>query len=93
MAGGGPIGARLIFVNVRLPIGAYDLRVAPKIPLHPGHPERICWGCAQFCPADAMRCGNGTDRAQHPVELWGPDWMNFGLDAQDPPPQPGDARS
>ncbi len=59
-----------------------------KIPLHPGHPERICWGCELHCAADDMRCGNGTDRTQHPIELWGEDWMEFGLDAEcetDPP--------
>ena len=53
-----------------------------NIPLRPGHPERICWGCEHFCPADAMRCGNGTERAQHPVELFGEDWVSFGLDAE-----------
>ena len=53
-----------------------------KFPVRPGHPERICWGCEHFCPAEAMRCGNGTDRAQHPVELFGEDWMSFGLDAE-----------
>ena len=31
-----------------------------------------------------MRCGNGTDRTQHPAELWGPDWKSFGLDAVEP---------
>ena len=55
--------------------------VARNIPAHPGHPERICWGCEHYCPADAMRCGNGTERAQHPVELWGEDWLEYGLDA------------
>lgn len=56
--------------------------VARKFPIRPGHPERICWGCGHFCPADAMRCGNGTERAQHPLELFGEDWPSFGLDAQ-----------
>ena len=51
-----------------------------RFPVRPGHPERICWGCERFCPADDMRCGNGTERAQHPIELWGEDWMSFGLD-------------
>ena len=60
------------------------MRMATKFPVNPGHPERICWGCEMFCPADVMRCGNGTDRAQHPVELWGPEWKSFGLDAADP---------
>lgn len=50
-----------------------------KIPLKPGHPERICWGCDLFCPVDDMRCGNGTERTQHPYELWGEGWekINF----------------
>lgn len=47
---------------------------ASKSPLHPKHPERICWGCDKFCPADDMRCGNGTIRAPHPIELFGEDW-------------------
>lgn len=56
--------------------------MAGKLPIRPGHPERICWGCPHFCPVDAMRCGNGTERAPHPVELFGDDWMSFGLDAE-----------
>ncbi|MGC8519135.1 MAG: DUF3079 domain-containing protein [Steroidobacteraceae bacterium] len=58
--------------------------MAVRFPVNPGHPERICWGCEKFCPADSMRCGNGTDRTQHPAELWGPDWEGFGLDAREP---------
>lgn len=54
--------------------------MAVKFPIRPGHPERICWGCEHCCPADDMRCGNGTDRAQHPMELWGEDWMSIGFD-------------
>ena len=46
----------------------------PKLPLHPKHPERICWGCDKYCPAEEMRCGNGTIRAPHPAELFGDDW-------------------
>lgn len=53
-----------------------------KFPLHPAHPERICWGCSRYCPADAMRCGNGAERTQHPCELLGDDWMAFGIDAE-----------
>jgi hypothetical protein len=45
----------------------------------PGHPERICWGCAHLCAANDMRCG--ADRTQHPIELWGEDWMEIGLDS------------
>lgn len=40
-----------------------------KFPPNPPHPERICWGCEHLCPADALRCGMDTVRAQHPVEL------------------------
>lgn len=54
--------------------GQGGLRAHPKTPLHPKHPERICWGCDKFCPADDMRCGNGTIRAPHPAELFGDDW-------------------
>lgn len=51
--------------------------MAKKVPLHPKHPERICWGCDKYCPADDLRCGNGADRTQHPVELFGEDWLSF----------------
>ena len=54
-----------------------------KIPLHPKHPERICWGCDLYCAADDLRCGNGTIRTQHPVELFGDDWV----DPDEEPPQ------
>ncbi len=47
-----------------------------KIPLHPKHPERICWGCDLYCAAEDLRCGNGTIRTQHPVELFGEDWVD-----------------
>jgi hypothetical protein len=30
-----------------------------------------------------MLCGNGSERTQHPVELFGDDWMAFGLQAQE----------
>lgn len=61
--------------------------MAKKFPLHPARPERICWGCDQFCAADSMRCGNGSDRAPHPVELFGEDWFAWG-DHLGPPPEP-----
>ena len=48
---------------------------APKIPLAPRHPERICWGCSRYCPAEDMVCGNGTIRCPHPIELFGEDWL------------------
>lgn len=50
-----------------------------KIPLNPKHPERVCWGCDKYCPADDLRCGNGTIRTQHPVELFGEDWVQWEL--------------
>jgi hypothetical protein len=49
-----------------------------KFPLHPRFPERICWGCDKYCPADALGCGNGSDRTQHPSELLGDDWYLWG---------------
>lgn len=58
------------------------LDMSKKFPIHPVHPERICWGCSRYCPADDLRCGNGSERTQHPAELLGDDWMDFGLDAR-----------
>ena len=40
----------------------------------PAHPERICWGCDQLCPAEALGCANGSIRTPHPIELFGDDW-------------------
>lgn len=57
--------------------------MAKKFPIKPQHPERLCWGCDRYCPADSMMCGNGSERTQHPVEVLGDDWMSFGLDAQE----------
>ena len=51
----------------------------PKIPLNPKNPERICWGCDKYCSADDLRCGNGTIRTQHPVELFWEDWQESEL--------------
>jgi hypothetical protein len=48
-----------------------------KIPLHPVHPERTCWGCDLYCPAGDLRCGNGTIRTMHPCELFGDDWLEW----------------
>jgi hypothetical protein len=64
-----------------------------KLPLNPGHPERICWGCDKYCPADDMACGNGTDRAQHPIEIFGPGWHELELGADAPAPQDDSAES
>ena len=56
----------------------------PKIALHPRNPERICWGCDKYCSADDLRCGNGTIRTPHPVELFGEDWMEWELPGAEP---------
>ena len=57
-------------------------RVAKKFPIAPRNPHRICWGCDKYCPADSLACGNGSERTQHPVELFGDDWHLWGLDAE-----------
>jgi hypothetical protein len=31
-----------------------------------------------------MCCGNGAERTQHPEELFGPDWNEWGLDTFSP---------
>jgi hypothetical protein len=48
-----------------------------KFPVAPQHPERVCWGCDKFCSATDMRCGNGSDRTPHPMELFGDDWFEW----------------
>lgn len=68
--------------------------MSKPFPAHPAHPERICWGCDRYCRADAMLCGNGSVATLHPSELFGDDWMSWGLDAQaeqaaQPPVAPG----
>ena len=52
--------------------------MAKKFPLHPKHPERICWGCDKYCPAKDLQCGNGSGRTQHPAEMLGDDWYQWG---------------
>jgi hypothetical protein len=52
--------------------------MAKTFPLPPKHPERICWGCDKYCPVDSLDCGNGSDRTQHPMELLGNDWLDYG---------------
>ena len=49
-----------------------------KFPKAPAHPERVCWGCDHYCAANDMRCGNGSDRTPHPVELFGDGWRAWG---------------
>jgi hypothetical protein len=63
--------------------------MAKKFPLNPSHPERVCWGCDRYCAADDLACGNGTDRTQHPAEMFGDDWAEWGLDpVARPEPKP-----
>jgi hypothetical protein len=50
--------------------------MAKKFPVHPANPERICWGCDQFCATNAMACAN--ERSPHPAELFGDDWLEWG---------------
>ncbi|WP_415755502.1 DUF3079 domain-containing protein [Pseudomonas leptonychotis] len=47
-------------------------------PLHPKHPERICWGCDRYCAKHDLACGNGSERTMHPMEMFGDDWHQFG---------------
>ncbi len=60
--------------------------MAKRFPLNPAHPERVCWGCDRYCPAGEMACGNGSERAPHPAELFGEDWQDW-----DPIPPGGPA--
>lgn len=57
--------------------------MAKKFPLHPKHPERLCWGYDKYCSVDALRCGNGSDRTQHPMELFGEDWAELENDTEE----------
>lgn len=59
--------------------------MAKRFPENPKHPERSCWGCDRYCPSTSLACGNGSSRAQHPVELFGPEWRAFGLPDDDGP--------
>ena len=70
--------ARLMQAKARDHAESHTCGVAKKFPVNPAHPERNCWGCDMYCAADAMACGNGSERTQHPVETWGEDWMEWG---------------
>ena len=52
--------------------------MAKNFPIFPKNPERICWGCDQYCPTDALKCGNGSGRTLHPAEMLGDDWYEYG---------------
>lgn len=60
--------------------------MAKKFPPLPPHPERLCWGCDKYCPVHSLACGNGSERTQHPAELFGPDWETW-----EPPSAAGQA--
>lgn len=62
--------------------------MAKRFPAHPRHPERTCWGCDRYCGAQALACGNGSERTQHPVELFGEDWLTWVPPAADGPAPP-----
>ncbi len=68
--------------------GSVSRMAKRKFPLNPRHPERICWGCDKYCPADALICGNGSGRTEHPAEMLGEDWQDWGLDAEAAADQP-----
>ncbi|KAF7600703.1 MAG: hypothetical protein CGU28_08485 [Candidatus Dactylopiibacterium carminicum] len=65
--------------------------MAKKFPIHPAHPERICWGCDKYCPAGSMACGNGSERTPHPVETFGDDWFEWTPESRDQPEQVAEA--
>jgi hypothetical protein len=67
--------------------------VKKKFPIQPANPERLCWGCDKYCAAGDMLCGNGSDRTQHPSELWGSDWQKWGSDFQELPAVAGEPSS
>lgn len=48
-----------------------------RFPVNPPHPERTCWGCDRYCSARSLICGNGSERTQHPAELFGEDWAQW----------------
>ena len=50
------------------------MSTAKRFPVNPPHPVRNCWGCDRYCAADALLCGNGSERTQHPIETFGPGW-------------------
>lgn len=62
-----------------------ETEMAKKFPRHAKHPERICWGCDKYCPADWLQCGNGSERTQHPAEIFGEDWYEWGIDFTEHP--------
>lgn len=62
--------------------------MSKRFPIRPAKPERICWGCDRYCPAESLQCGNGSVATPHPSELFGDDWMSWGLDAPEAAAEP-----
>ena len=58
--------------------------MSKRFPRNPPHPERNCWGCDRYCAANGMLCGNGSERTQHPAELFGPDWAQWEAPNEEP---------
>ncbi len=63
--------------------------MAKRFPIRPSHPERNCWGCDRYCAANDLICGNGAERTQHPVELFGDDWLAWEADTAARAAHPG----
>ena len=59
-----------------------------RFPADPPHPERNCWGCDRYCATNNMLCGNGSERTQHPAELFGPEWERWVAPAEAPKSSP-----
>ena len=57
----------------------WSIALSKKFPISPKNPHRICWGCDKYCPSDSLACGNGSERTQHPAELFGEDWQRWEL--------------
>jgi hypothetical protein len=67
---------------IQEPVVAVDFskaseRAAGVAAHRPAHPDRVCWGCHRYCPAEALGCGGGTIRTPHPSELFGEDWLEW----------------
>lgn len=52
------------------PFMARKAHPGKDLPLHPKHPERICWGCDVLFQR-RPGCGNGSDRTPAPRQLLG----------------------
>jgi hypothetical protein len=49
----------------------------------PRPPRAGVLGLQPLLPGQDMRCGNDSDRTQHPAELFGDDWDQWELDAEE----------